>query len=92
MAEGLGETEKAELFKRQYDDYLEHFKMALNAAAQKAGGYIPPGLDGQGGKDWGNMMAVYPAQILDPVDPLVTKTLQVTRGKYKEGITTGFLV
>lgn len=88
MAQGLGETEKAEQFKRQYDDYMEHFKLALNAAAQKAGGYIPPGLDGQGGHDWGNMMAVYPIQTLDPCDPLVTKTLQVMRGKYKEGLMT----
>ncbi len=88
MAKGLGKTEKAQKFRQEYDDYLKHFKEALDSAAGKSGGYIPPGLDELGGQDWGNLMAVYPVQILESFNPLVTKTLEVSRAKYKEGIMT----
>jgi len=88
MAESLGKTEKAQMFRQEYDDYLKHFKQALNSAAEKSGGHITPGLDELGGQDWGNLMSVYPVQILEPFNPLVTKTLEVSRAKYKEGIMT----
>ncbi|MFB0565954.1 MAG: hypothetical protein ACETWK_09790, partial [Candidatus Aminicenantaceae bacterium] len=88
MAEGMGETEKAEKFRQEYDDYLMHFKKALVSITEKSGGYIPPGLDELGGQDWGNLMSVYPVQILSPFDPLVTRTLEVAQSKYKEGIMT----
>jgi len=88
MAKGLGDKQKAERFRREYDDYLKYFKRALKAIAKKSEGYIPPGLDELGGQDWGNLMAVYPVQTLPPHDPLVTKTLEKAQSKYKEGIMT----
>ncbi|MFQ5722552.1 MAG: hypothetical protein ACE5GI_08675, partial [Candidatus Aminicenantales bacterium] len=88
MAEGLGQNGLVQKYRQEYDNYLNYLKKALNKIAQKSGGYIPPGLDELGGQDWGNMLAVYPKQILEPFDPLVTKTLEETRKKYKEGIMT----
>jgi len=88
LAEGLEKTEMVKKYTQEYDDYLKHFKEALNTITKKSSGYIPPGLDELGGQDWGNLLAVYPAQILQPFDPLVTKTLEVTQKKYKEGIMT----
>jgi len=88
MAHDLGESEKAEQFSLEYHDYHQHFMKALKAITDKSSGYIPPGLDELGGQDWGNLMAVYPVQILSPFDPLVTKTLAVARSKYREGIMT----
>lgn len=88
LAEGLGKIDEAEKFKKEFDDYLQHFEAALNSITEKTGGYIPPGLDELGGQDWGNLLAVYPTQILDPFDPRVTKTLEETRAKYKKGIMT----
>lgn len=88
LAQVLGKKEMLENFTQEYEDYLKHFKIALNSITTRSGGYIPPGIDELGGQDWGNMMAVYPVQILHPFDPLVSKTLEVTRKKYKEGIMT----
>lgn len=88
MAAGLGKAEMAVKYRLKYDDYSKHFKEALNTITKKSGGYIPPGLDELGGQDWGNLLAVYPTQIIQPYNPLVTKTLEVTQKKYKEGIMT----
>lgn len=88
LANSMEKPDLAEKYRQEYDDYLKHFKEALKVIAQKSGGYIPPGLDELGGQDWGNMLAVYPVKILQPFDPLVTKTLEVTQKKYKEGIMT----
>ncbi len=88
LAEGLGKTEEALIFRHEYEDYLKHFIQALVAITEKTDGYIPPGLDESGGQDWGNLMAVYPVQILEPTHPWVTKTLELSRAKYEEGIMT----
>jgi len=88
MAQGLGEIEKVKEFSLEYEDYHKYFLNALKTITEKTDGYIPPGLDELGGQDWGNLMAVYPVQILPPFDPLVTKTLEVARSKYREGIMT----
>ena len=88
MAEGLGKTEHALTFRNEYDDYYKHFSQVLSNITKTTNGYIPPGLDEPGGQDWGNLMAVYPVQILEPTHPLVTKTLEISRAKYKEGIMT----
>jgi hypothetical protein len=88
LAQALGQKQDAQTFQSEYDD----FKMALLAELKKVtastGGYMPPGLDVSGGQDWGNMLSVYPEQILDPFDPMVTATLNATRAKYQEGIMT----
>jgi hypothetical protein len=88
LARATGHTQDAAEFTREYNDYKTALVKVLNTVTQKTGGYIPPGLDGQGGQDWGNMMAVYPGIVLDPHDPKVTATLNTTRAKYQEGIMT----
>ena len=45
------------------------------SAAARNGGAIPPALDRDGGRDWGNLWAAWPAPVLDPTSPLVTRTL-----------------
>jgi hypothetical protein len=88
LAEGLGHHQDAEAWRKEYDDYRSAFVQVLDRVTATSAGFIPPGLDGEHGQDWGNMLAVYPEAILDPSDPKVTATLNGTRAKYQEGIMT----
>ena len=88
LADALGHSADAKAWRAEYNDYLSAFKSALAKATASTGGYIPPGLEAQHGQDWGNMLSVYPEQILDPAGPMVTATLAATRAKYQEGIMT----
>ncbi len=88
LAEGLGMKDDAAEFRREYDDYRTTFVNVLHDVTRSTDGYMPPGLDAPGGSDWGNMLSVYPEQILDPHDPMVTATLNATRAKYAEGVMT----
>lgn len=88
IAEGLGKRDAAAAFRREYDDFLTALNRQLDKITAQTGGYIPPGLEGPGGQDWGNMLSVYPEIVLDPFDPRVTATLKATRAKYQEGIMT----
>ncbi len=88
LAQALGKSRDALDWQREYEDYRAAFVRRLREVTASTGGYIPPGLDGQHGQDWGNMLAVYPEIILDPSDPMVIATLRATRAKYQEGIMT----
>lgn len=88
LAVGLGRARDAAAFRRDYASLRDALLARLRRVTATTGGYIPPGLDVKGGQDWGNMMAVYPERVLDPHDPMVTATLDTTRGKYAEGIMT----
>jgi hypothetical protein len=88
IADGVGDGSAARTFRREYDDLDKALMVQLKRSTETTGGYIQPGLDGPGGQDWGNMMSVYPEQVLDPHDPMVTATLDSTRAKYAEGIMT----
>ncbi|OGB62322.1 MAG: hypothetical protein A2Y94_08110, partial [Caldithrix sp. RBG_13_44_9] len=88
LADGLGKKSEATAFRKEFHDFLSRLTTHLRNLTAGTGGYIPPGLEGQPGSDWGNMMAVYPEIILDPFDPMVTATLEATRRKYQEGIMT----
>ena len=88
VARALGHTDDAEVYQAEYDDFKASFLAALEKITTQTGGSIPPGLDQLGGDDWGNMLSIYPEQILDPMDPMVTATLNATRAKYQEGIMT----
>jgi hypothetical protein len=88
VAKELGHTEDAQDYQREYDDFKATFLTVLYKITKQTNGCIPPALDELGGQDWGNMLSVYPEQILDPMDPLVTATLNATRAKYQEGIMT----
>ncbi|MCU7500060.1 MAG: hypothetical protein HF309_12395 [Ignavibacteria bacterium] len=88
LANALGRTEDAKTYQAEYDTYFSNLMKRLKEVTSKTDGYITPGLDKLGGNDWGNMLTLYPEIILDPFDPMVTKTLEVTRSKYQEGIMT----
>ena len=88
VARALGHTDDAEVYQAEYDDFQASFLAALKKITDQSGGSIPPGLDQLGGDDWGNMLSIYPEQILDPMDPMVTATLNATRAKYQEGLMT----
>ena len=88
LADALSEKEAATRYRRQEAEFLQHFKNALGAAAERTGGWIPPALAETGGRDWGNLQMLYPEQVLDPFDPLVTRTLEHARAKYAEGLLT----
>jgi hypothetical protein len=88
LAGALGQKQDAQAYQAQYNDYKAALTAALKKATADSAGYMPPGLDVSGGEDWGNMLAVYPEQVLEPNDPMVTATLNATRAKYQEGIMT----
>jgi hypothetical protein len=88
VAQDLGHAEDAKAYQAEYDDFKAALVAALNKMTAHTGGSIPPGLDQLGGQDWGNMLGIYPEQILDPMDPMITATLKATRAKYQEGIMT----
>ncbi len=88
LAKGIGKMEDAAAFQKEYDDYYAAFMTRLQAITQMSGGYIPPGLDYLGGQDWGNLLSVYPTEVLNPFDPMVTATQIEAREKFREGIMT----
>ena len=88
LAHATGHEAEAKEFQDEYDNYLSTLIQVLHKVTSKTGGFIPPGLDGQHGQDWGNMLAIYPGIVLAPNNPMVTATLDGTRAKYAEGIMT----
>jgi hypothetical protein len=88
LANATGNKKEAADFRQEYNDFLATLVNVLDRVTKNTDGYIPPGLDGQHGQDWGNMEAVYPEIILSPDDPMVVATLNATRAKYREGIMT----
>ena len=88
MAKATGHTQDAAAFQAEYDDFYQAFMKQLKKTSGTKR-YIPPGLDTEGGQDWGNFIGVYPAEVLDPFDPRVTTSLDsVHKNKYQEGIMT----
>ena len=88
LAKGIGKTEDAAAFQKEYDDYYAALLKRLHEMAKMSGGYIPPGLDYLGGQDWGNLLSVYPTETLDPWDPMVSATQAMARSKFREGLIT----
>lgn len=88
LADALGHRDDARDWRALYADYYATLMKVLDKVTASTGGYIPPGLEGEHGEDWGNLLAIYPETILDPADPRVTATLKATRAKYQEGLMT----
>lgn len=83
-----GAISDARIWRADYESLRAAFLERL-AAAAGGEGPIPPGLDTPGGQDWGNLIALYPTEVLDPHDPRVTATLEkVRREKVQEGLMT----
>jgi hypothetical protein len=88
MAEGLGRKDEASRLKDLYETLNRNFLKVLERTLKQTGNYIPPGLDTLGGQDWGNLMGVYPEEILPPDHPAITETLRRSKEKYREKIMT----
>ena len=90
IAEATDHPEEARRFKSVEADFRKDFFALLDQVSRAHGGAIPPALDaeGWGGTDWGNLLSVTPAHVLDPHDPRVTETLHSSQSRYQEGITT----
>jgi len=88
MARDLGQNEDAAAFQAEFNSLRDAVISRLAVIVAKTDGYIPPGLDSVGGQDWDNMSALYPEVLLDPQNSMISSTLNVTRGKYREGIMT----
>lgn len=85
MADALGHKELADNWQAQYQDYYHDLFQLLGALAETNGGFIPACLDTKG-YDWGNLLTLYPYELLPPMDPLVTGTLNEALSHYGEGI------
>ena len=88
VARMLGESGRAEAWGDELADLLRTVRTRVEAAAARNGGAIPPALDRDGGRDWGNLWAAWPASVLDPLSPLVTRTLASARRHFREGLAT----
>lgn len=88
IAQMTGHTDDAQKFQKEYDDLLKAFMKKFEEVSG-SDGYIPPGLDVEGGQDWGNLIGVFPTEVINPADPRLAATLQKMRlDKYKEGLMT----
>jgi hypothetical protein len=85
MAGALGHKRLAADWQAQYQDYYHDLFQLLGQLARTNGGYIPACLD-TSGYDWGNLLTLYPDELLPPMDPLVTGTLNHALTRYSEGI------
>jgi len=88
LADLLGKEDNSRTIQVIYDDYYKTFMTVLEGITARTDGYIQPGLDIDGGEDWGNLLSVYPERTIDPYHPWVTTTLEKARSKYQEGIMT----
>ncbi len=88
LAELTSHLDDARALRAEYEDFHAAFMKKLGEVCGAAGA-IPPGIDAEGGQDWGNLIGLYPSEVLDPADPRVGATLEkVHREKYKEGVMT----
>ncbi|MCF7905502.1 MAG: hypothetical protein K9M49_10180, partial [Candidatus Marinimicrobia bacterium] len=88
IAAALGDSKAHARLKALYTDHKENTDIAIARLADANANYVPPGLDGPGGQDWGNLLLSFPEQIYPPDHPYVTGTLDRARSKYQEGLMT----
>ncbi len=69
-----GDLRQSIEFHSEYEDYEKTFLEVLHGVTGDDG-YIPPGLDVEGGQDWGNLIGVFPGEVIDPYDPRIDTTL-----------------
>ncbi len=86
LARALGHTATAAAWQKEYNNYHHAVFSRLRQIGKSDGDYMPPALDVKGGNDWGNLLALYPHELLSPNDPLVTRTLRHTLAEYGEGL------
>ena len=88
LAKWLGDSEGEQEFREEYDDLYNVFMKAVEKKNGKDGA-LTPGLDAEGGQDWGNLIGVYPAEVMQPWDAHVSATLEkMHKEKFDEGLMT----
>jgi hypothetical protein len=85
MAQALGHKRLATDWQADYQDYDQALFQLLGELSKTNGGFIPACLD-TNGYDWGNLLTLYPDELLPPMDPLVTGTLNEALAHYGEGL------
>jgi len=94
-ARWLGRTETADVWQREYDDFMAAFRGAAQRDKKTDShrhAYVPIRMDGQDlpqRGQWAFCHAVYPGQIFDRNDPLVTGTLEMLQDSEREGMVYG---
>jgi hypothetical protein len=88
MAKLAGRDDLAGRWAQDLQAFMTDLRGRVSAAETKTGGWIPPALEANGGEDWGNLWAAYPAPLLAPGDPAVTATLRHVISHFREGIAT----
>jgi len=88
LAKAVGTEAEVREFQQDYNNYHQVLFRLIDRIGAKDGDYIPPGIDVSGGKDWGNLNAIYPEMLLPPSSPLITGTLRRVRKEYAEGLMT----
>jgi len=88
VANMIGKNREAQTFLSEYDDMKNAFMEKLEEVCGKDRA-IPPGLDAEGGQDWGNLIGVFPAEALEPSDARVASTIKkMHKEKFEEGLMT----
>ncbi|QDU32278.1 F5/8 type C domain protein [Poriferisphaera corsica] len=88
IANWLREDEDAKVFEAEYKRLYDALMIAIE---KKSGsdGALTPGLDAEGGQDWGNLIGVFPAEVMKPWDKHVGATLaKMHAEKFDEGVMT----
>jgi hypothetical protein len=88
MARSLGHRHLAATWEAEYRNYHHVLFSLIRKAARENGGFIPPCIDTSRGLDWGNLLALFPHELLSPMNPLVTGTLRHAVAEYREGLMT----
>ncbi len=71
----LEKAEEADALEKEIDDYR---RCILKAIERTGLPYIPPSYE-KAGTHWGNLEAIFPTPLIDPLDPRLTATLRFVR-------------
>jgi hypothetical protein len=97
-ARWLGKTEQADLWQKEYDDFLATFEKAAKrdlAKDARGNAYVPIVMGEAGKKElpqraqWTFCHAVYPGQLFAKDDPLVAGTMAMLAATEREGLVYG---
>lgn len=76
----VGRVEAAAL-SREFEDYRSAILKAIDRTGLP---YFPPSYEKEG-THWGNLEAIFPSPLIDPLDRRLTATLDFVRGSFGEG-------
>ncbi len=94
-ANWLGQTEQAEVWQKEYDDFMAAFRKAAarDRKIEPHGHcYLPIRMDGQDlpqRAQWGFCHGVYPGQLFAKDDPLLTDNMAMLEATEREGMVYG---